>query len=263
MADRHRPGAVTLHGGGEFLGGDDPTLAAMLAAVRPAVRPARIVIVPTAAARARPDLAAAQGTEAFRRVAAERGVLAQVEELPIVDAESAADATLVASIDRADVIYLPGGDPDLIPAIPPEPPAWAAMLEAWHGGAVLAGASAGAMALAASCWTPGGLVAGLGVVPGLVVAPHADATSWARNVTRFGPQVPAHLGILGIGERTALLGRPGEAWRVVGAGEVRWQAAGATRPVIARHGATIRLDVPGESAVGALSRCSGVPPRHR
>jgi len=35
-------------------------------------------------------------------------------------------------------------------------PAWAAIRRAYEGGAVIAGASAGAMALAGRCWTPAG-----------------------------------------------------------------------------------------------------------
>ena len=50
-------GPVALHGGGEFLAGDEPFLAALLDAAAPAAggdRPIRVAVVPTAAARGRP-----------------------------------------------------------------------------------------------------------------------------------------------------------------------------------------------------------------
>ena len=91
-------------------------------------------------------------------------------------------------------------------------------------GAVLAGASAGAMALAAWTWTPDGGVRGLGVVPGIGVAPHADAATWDRAVVRYGAAVPPDLGFIGLAERTGVIvpASEREPWRVVGQGEARW-----------------------------------------
>jgi hypothetical protein len=80
-------GKVALHGGGEFLAGDEPTLRAILEALGPA-RPAQVtlaVVVPTAAARGRPDLAAAHGVAALQRVAAETGRRFVAEAVPVVD----------------------------------------------------------------------------------------------------------------------------------------------------------------------------------
>ena len=136
-----------------------------------------------------------------------------------------APARLVA----ADLIYLPGGDPDLIPATMTGTAAGAAIATALAGGAVVAGASAGAMGLAELTWTPAGIVAGLGAVGGLLVVPHADADSWARNLRRFGggASTQAAVGILGLGERTGVIGPGDGTWRVVGEGEVRWLPAGS------------------------------------
>jgi hypothetical protein len=53
------------------------------------------------------------------------------------------------------------------------------------------------------------------------------------------------LGFIGLAERTAVIvpGTPGEPWRVVGEGEVRWMSAAARAagepPLVARHGETI------------------------
>ncbi len=121
--------------------------------------------------------------------------------------------------------------------------AWAAIATALHGGAVLAGASAGAMALAPWTWTPGGGVAGLGVVPGLFVVPHADGDRWASALERFGGSAPAGLGALGLAERTGVITDESTAdpivWRVVGPGEVRWQAVRGGPTVVVRSGETL------------------------
>lgn len=245
-------GPIALHGGGEFQAGDEPFLRRVLElaagrAGRVARDPVRIAIVPTAAARGRPSLVGAHGTDAFERVAsASRGpteVLVEVVE--IIDAASAADQALVARFGAADLIHLPGGDPDLIPTILAGTAAWEAILVAHRSGAVLAGASAGAMALAPWTWTPGGGVAGLGLVPRLIVAPHATAANWTQVVARFGAGRPAGLGIVGLGERTAAISRPDEpgVWDVMGADEVRWLAAGAdlASTVIVAPGGSLRL----------------------
>jgi len=247
-------GPVVLHGGGEFLPGDETVVRAILALAPRVGGVVRVAVVPTAAARGRPDLAAAIGVEAFRRVAAEAGIPVQVVAVRIVDAGSAADPSLADRLAASTIIYLPGGDPDIIPTLYPGTAAWAALERAHAGGAVLAGASAGAMALAAWTWTPRGGIPGLGVVQGIGVAPHADAASWEQAVARYGADVPPALGFIGLAEQTAVIvpgtggttgdaGTTGDPWRVVGEGEVRWMSAAARAagesPLVARHGETI------------------------
>jgi len=236
-------GPVALHGGAEFLAGDEPFLAALLefAAARVGTDVAiRVAIVPTAAARARPDLAAANGVTAFERVAAVLGFDIDAVDVPVIDVASAASDDLAIRLARADVIHFPGGEPDLIPAILPGSTAWAAVRRAHDAGAVLAGASAGAMALATWCWTPTGGTTGLGVVPGLLVVPHADQASWSDALQRFGGWVPAGLGALGLGEQTGVIAEDVTAepitWRVVGAGEVRWRPSPNAETLVRRAG---------------------------
>jgi cyanophycinase-like exopeptidase len=238
-------GPVALHGGGEFLPGDEPSLRSLLKLAPRVSGVVRVAVVPTAAARSRPALAAANGVDAFRRVATQLDIPILAEAVPVVDAASAADPSLADRLAAATLIYLPGGDPDLIPKLYPGSAAWIAMQGAWSDGAVLAGASAGAMALAAWTWTPAGGVEGLGIVPGISVAPHADAASWDQALARYGAAVPADLGFIGVAERTAVVvsGTAGEPWRVVGHGEARWLSstarANGSPPVIAHDGETI------------------------
>lgn len=238
-------GPVALHGGGEFLPGDEPFLREILGLAPRSDGLVLIAVVPTAAARGRPDVAAANGIAAFRRIAIEAGIRVEVEAVRVVDAASAADQSLAERLAASTLIHLPGGDPDLIPTVYPGTAAWAAMQHAREHGAVLAGASAGAMALAAWTWTPRGGIPGLGVVPGIGVAPHADAASWAQAVARYGAAVPLDLGFVGLAERTGVIvpSTDGEPWRVVGEGEVRWVTAAARAakepPLVLRHGDTI------------------------
>jgi hypothetical protein len=105
--------------------GDEPFLRALLdaAAVQADERggpdePIRVVVVPTAAARHNPDAAVA-----FRHAppSARRGLAAGPcgsRRPAVVDAVSADDPLTVERLSDADLIYLPGGDPDVIPDAP-------------------------------------------------------------------------------------------------------------------------------------------------
>ncbi len=269
-------GLLGLHGGGEFEPGDEPFLEAVLrhaqavagAAAESAAAGAgaaesaqaagtaaesaqaagvvRIVIVPTASARGRPDIAGALGVAALERVAGALRIEASAEVVRVQDAGSAADPELARRLAAAHLIHLPGGDPDLIAGLLPGTAVWMSIMAAVARGAVLVGASAGAMGLASWTWTPEGGARGLAVVPGppLVVMPHADGASWPRSLMRFGAGVPEGVGILGIAEHTGvLIDALGEGpWRVVGEGEVRWSPTGANpmRPAVYRDGDAFR-----------------------
>jgi cyanophycinase-like exopeptidase len=249
-------GTLALHGGGEFLRGDESFLRACLEAARPAALlraagilagaglspsddPAaiRIVIVPAAAAGQRPDLAARHGVEAFARVAAAAGFPIRPDVVMVVDAASAASAALAARLADADLIHLPGGDPGRLLELLEGSLAWRSILAALGRGAVLAGASAGAMVLADWTWTPDGWRRGLGLVSGVVVVPHAERVAHGAWAGTFGGRVPAEaepIGRLGIDERTGVIRTlaaegPGH-WRVVGPGSVHWSPDATTPP---------------------------------
>jgi cyanophycinase len=209
--------------------------------------PLRIVILPTAAARGRPDRAAAMGIEALTSRAERLGQPFRVDVASVIDPVSANDAAIAELLSDADLIHLPGGDPDLIPAILAGTPALAAIRAAGQRGAVIAGASAGGMALADWTWTPKGGVRGLGFVAGLALVPHYDdirRTSWQEALDRLAP---GGIGYLGLDERTGAISdgatSGGRRWRVSGPGAAYWFARGALEPTIARHGDTIDIPV--------------------
>jgi len=273
-------GSIGLHGGAEYLAGDEPFIDALLAAATeaagrriaiadqrrspaddggslaldvaghawaPAVETVRIVILPTAAARGQPDRAAATGRAAFERRAALTARRAIVEVARVVDAASAADPVEVDRLANADLIHLPGGDPDLVPATLAGSPALAAVDRAWQRGAVIAGASAGAMALAEWTWTPGGGIRGLGLVRGLAVVPHYDdirRTAWQQTLDELAP---GGIGYLGLDERTGVISVPngpdGRDWQIAGRGAAYWFARGASEPLIGRHGDVLHLPI--------------------
>jgi cyanophycinase-like exopeptidase len=208
------------------MAGDEPFLLALLEAAAPAHGAIHVVVVPTAAARHRPDVTARHGREAIERVAAGAAIPVSVGTALIVDAETANDAALADRLAAADLIYLPGGDPDLLPRLMHDSLAWGSILAAHARGAVIAGASAGAMALAPRTWTPKGWLDGLSLIHGLVVVPHYngfDSKGWEGTLTELNA---AGLGYLGIDERTGVISSPNgtiaATWRVVGPGHVEW-----------------------------------------
>jgi cyanophycinase len=251
-------GRIGLHGGGEFLSGDEPFVDALIAVAgaSAATRQAadgpgppviRIVIMPTAAARGRPDRAAANAIVALRRRAEADGLRIQVDVAAVVDAASASDPVNAALLEAADLIHLPGGDPDLIPTILAGSPALAAIRSARERGAIIAGASAGGMALADWSWTPTGGVRGLGFVGGLALVPHYDdirRTEWQETLDELAP---GGIGYLGLDEQTGAisdgLSGVGRRWWITGSGAAYWFPRGARRPTVARDGESI--DIPG------------------
>jgi cyanophycinase len=130
--------------------------------------------------------------------------------VPVVDRDSADDAGLAALVDGAALIYLSGGNPGFLTETLRDTAVWRAVLAAWHGGAALAGCSAGAMALSGRVPRIRDLTAppipGLGVVPGIEVIPHFDAFDRrfpTLVATRLADAAPG-LRLVGIDEDTAL-----------------------------------------------------------
>ena len=151
-----------------------------------------------ASGRSRP---AAHGERAFRAAAARAGLEIEVRTAPILTRADAAEPALVGLLAGAHLVHVPGGDPDLVPAVLRDTPAWSAILDALDRDACLAGASAGAMALGERVWTSRGGVDGLGLLPGVAVIPHFVAgrlDAW-RSIVEDGRP----LAWIGVDERHA------------------------------------------------------------
>jgi cyanophycinase len=192
-----------------------------------------VLIVPTAIAPDGDDAFDRQGEEGLRHFAA-MGVSARVVEVRRRDDAFRQD--LVQDLTTPSMVFFSGGHPEYLSGTLAGTPFWSAVVGAVNRGAAIAGCSAGA-------WILGELVPdssardlrshrwerGLGVLPGVVIAPH-----W-NELDGFVPglqgdvlgSVPPEWPLLGIDGRTAIAGN-GEQWRVFGVGTVTVKA-GETR----------------------------------
>lgn len=127
-------------------------------------------------------------------------------------------------LEEADLVVLTGGRPWLLRQWL-QPTGLDALLRTrWEAGVPVSGSSAGAMLLGASTWalharTPFTLQPALGLVPRVLVAPHAGRYGIDRWAARTQAAHP-HLDVLGIADRTAVLVQDGER-EVVGRGTVQ------------------------------------------
>lgn len=202
-------GPVALIGAGEFLPGMvtlDRVLLDGIARSRP-----RVAILPTASA---PD------GEAVFRGWAEMGrshfaaLGAEVECVLVRSVEDGFDAAALQAIGEADLVYLSGGKPDHLRSVLAGSPLGEAIRTANARGAVIAGCSAGAMAIAEVQadlrrrklpW-PIRWAAGASLVPGVAVLPHYDA--WPETILALmALQAPHHVVVLGIDEDTGVVTR--------------------------------------------------------
>jgi cyanophycinase len=217
-------GLLGLIGGDEFHPGNEPQDEILAAAAR-AAQPAYVVA--TAAARSR-DVAVSQAHRWFRQFGLD------LAELPVYTKRQATDQALADAVDGAGFLYIAGGDPGLVASVLRETAVGTAMIAAWRSGAVLAGSSAGAMALCAHTLVrqafPGHTdrrsAPGLAVVPDAAVLPHHDTfgEKWFPSARAALPEAA----LIGIDERTCALWRLG-TWHCLGAGMVTVYAPGADR----------------------------------
>ena len=203
-------GPLALVGGGEWREGctfDRDLLAASDAE--------EVLVLPTAAAYEHPERAVETAEQWFAGLGAKvRGLMV----LARPDAELEANA---AAIRDAKFIYLSGGSPLHLRSVLKDSAAWHALAQAWQGGAVLAGSSAGAMALCDPMVDPrgGAFTLGLGLVAQVAIIPHHNTWS-EEKAKRTITLAPKGLPIVGIDERTALIRGVDGGWNVAGVGGV-------------------------------------------
>ena len=219
-------GPVALIGAGEFLdhmAEFDRGLLASTGRTRP-----RVVILPTASAL--------DGEEVFqgwadRGVEHFSGLGAEVEPVLVRTAEEGYQPAALQAIGEADLVYMSGGSPRHLLKVLTESPLADAIRAANDRGAVIAGCSAGAMAMVGRLMDfrvlpklrmpvpfPVRWRAGLGLVDDVAVLPHYDAFPEPLSAA-FALQAPSGGVVLGIDEDTAVVGRSG-AWQVFGRGRV-------------------------------------------
>ena len=152
--DNH-PGPLALIGGAEWRNGC--TFDAGLLA---ASGGAEVLVLPTAAAYEHPERAVAWASDYFA------GLGWAVRGLMVVGRSDAEDGANAAAVREARFIYLGGGSPLHLRSVLKDSKVWEALEGAWREGAVVAGSSAGAMALCDPMIDPrgGALTLGLGLI---------------------------------------------------------------------------------------------------
>jgi len=174
-----------------------------------------VVVLPTAAAYEHPDRAVEHARRWFESFG---GTVRGLDVLRRGDAEDEANA---AAVRAARFIYLSGGSPMHLRSVLKDSPLWDALVAAWDAGAVLAGASAGAMVLCDPMVDPrgGAFTLGLGLVEQVALIPHHE--EWDEDQARRTIELaPAGLPVVGIDTQTALIRDADGSWRTEGAGRV-------------------------------------------
>ncbi len=207
------PGPLALVGGGEFSDGCsfDATLLAGLGGSGST----EVVVLPTGAAYEHPERSVVAATAWFE------GLGATVRGLDVLSRADAHDPANADAVRSARFVYLVGGSPMHLRSVLKDSPVWDALVEAWDGGAVVAGSHAGAMVLCDPMVDPrgGAFTVGLALVENLAVITQHD--HWSEEAAHRTRVLSApDLVLAGIDERTALIRDPDGSWRAEGAGEV-------------------------------------------
>ncbi len=206
------PGMIALVGGDEFRDGTEEMDRAILEAAGVG-RPA-LLVLPTAAAFERPELAAANGVTHFARLGAEAA------PLMVEDASHANDAELLAPVDLANVIYFTGGNPSHLLDVLTGSALLDKLKECLKRGAIVAGSSAGAMVMGSWMRFRGEWRRALGIAPGIAVLPHHERARPDDVARELAETAPRGITCLGIDARAACFGIPGSQWKALGAGNV-------------------------------------------
>ena len=224
-------GLIALVGAGEYLPVMDEVDRYLLASVNIEGHVPQVVCLPTAAGQEGDESVGRwlrMGEEHFKALGA------QVHPLPIIDRSSAEDPKFEPILLAADLIYFSGGNPLYLYETMYGSRAWSAAQKAWERGAVYAGCSAGAMILAGRL--PNfrrlgvGTINGFGIMPVDYVMPHFDHAGPFKvlvDVLRKGMKESESM--LGIDENTALVGKLGGQWQVMGESKVHLLKRKSTR----------------------------------
>ncbi|GCE08861.1 Type 1 glutamine amidotransferase-like domain-containing protein [Dictyobacter aurantiacus] len=228
------PGTVALLGSGEYLPVMNETDTYLLATLGGAGQ-THIALLPTASGLepGRPQYWNSLGFEHFQKLGVQ-----DIRLSSIIDHTGSNDPEQVALLQGANFYYFSGGNPRHILESLRATTAWEVIAAAYRRGAILAGCSAGAMALGSVLISPRDVYSdqsphwlpGLGIVPKIAVFPHFDRMQgneiWASGFKRMLASLPEDHRGLGIDEDTALVRMPVEteaepaSWKVMGLGSV-------------------------------------------
>ncbi|MEJ7585148.1 MAG: Type 1 glutamine amidotransferase-like domain-containing protein [Acidimicrobiales bacterium] len=203
-------GTLALVGGGEFSEG-----CTFDQALLDAGGGDEVLILPTGAAYEPPERLVGRAEKWFA------GMGGRARSLDVLRRPDALDPDHADAARSARFIYLAGESPMHMRSVLKDSPVWEAIVEAWHGGAVLAGSGAGAMVLCDPMVDPrgGAFTVGLGLLANIGIIPEFD--TWSDDaIHRTRRLSPEGLILVGVPRRTALLRDPDGGWRADGEGEV-------------------------------------------
>ncbi len=172
-----------------------------------------VTVLPTAAAYEHPEHAVEWAARWFE------GFGADVRALMVVGRKDADDEANARAVRESRFLYLSGGSPMHLRSVLKGSVVWDALVATWRDGAVLAGSSAGAMALCDPMVDPrgGAFTVGLGLIEQLAFVPHHD--TWSPDkAKRTIALAPSGLPLLAVDERTAVIRATDGRWSVHGAG---------------------------------------------
>ncbi len=229
-------GTLALVGAGEFL----ESMRAVDAELLRRAGGRRVAVLPTASSPDGPGVPerwAAMGVAHFTALGAQAVAVMALER------DGCQAPELAAQVQAADLVYFSGGKPAYLVATLRGTLVWDAVLSVLAQGGLVAGCSAGAMALGGwvpdrptlrrlSLWKPG-----LGLVPQCVILPHSDEIP-GFITGGLAAVAPRGVTLVGVDGDTALVGS-GAAWQVLGEKGVRVRAWG--RDECHRAGAALRL----------------------
>lgn len=204
-------GRIALVGGDEFREGCEPMDEAILNAT--GKRTPVTLIIPTAAASQRPDLAAQNGVRHFNALGAD------THPLMALDRKDAMDSGLASEVESADLVYLTGGNPAHLLESLSESTLLIKIKAALERGAVLAGSSAGAMVMGNWMrfreWRPA-----LSIAEGIATLPHHERSDPDSTLEELDTSAPDELrAVFGVDGRCGALSGQ-NSWTALGPGNV-------------------------------------------
>lgn len=174
-----------------------------------------VVVLPTAAAFENPGRYVERATAWFE------GLGGTVRSVPVLQRADAMDTAHADVVAAASFVYLAGDSPMHLRSVLKDTPVWAALVQAWEGGAVVAGSGGAGSALLDPMFDPrgGAFTVGLGLVRNLALLPDAE-DDVAEHHRRTLELAEPSLVLAAVQRGTALL-RDADGWRAAGSGRVR------------------------------------------
>lgn len=162
---------------------------------------------------------------AFARLGASR-----VHALGVRERSDAADADAVEAIGRSGIVFFTGGDQLRLTNVLGGSEVLEAIRARYNDGAVVAGTSAGAVALSSTMIYNGGaadalhkgavkMSSGLGFVDGIIIDSHFLERGRFTRLMEVGATNPEHLGV-GLGEDAGVIVHPNRVLEAIGPGHV-------------------------------------------